>query len=448
MPRLEDVFGVGRDVPLSYVERADVDPAFRRALRRRKHIVLYGGSKQGKTCLRKHCLEPNESVVLQCSSVMDFRTLQASILKAARYKKIRTEHHKNASRGTLEGQAGVKVLGIGAQVEGRREREESRDLLFEYPDIDLANPNDIIAALDDIGFTKRVVLEDFHYLSRSTQKQFADTLKAYFEGSEICFIVVGVWRDQNRLVALNGDLLGRVDEIDVDRWRETELAQVVEKGAEHLKITISGDFAHDLAYQCRGFVYVIQEVCYNVCAEQGIVNDQSTVPVVGTGLRADREILEILSRQDGRYLSLICEIARGFQRTSLEIYKWLIYSILTCDVSKLEEGVSASELQERVSDIHPLGMQLNPGNVTQAVKSLVQLQNSKGIRPLVFDYDPTARILHIVDRGLLLWLRNLASLGHVEIPLPVPEMIWREDDWRQPEEVPDDSLDPPGGETS
>lgn len=448
MPKLEDVFGVGRGVPLSYVERSSVDPAFQRALQRGKHIVLYGGSKQGKTCLRKHCMEPGEYVVIQCGSTMDLRALQASILKAAGYRRIQTEQHRNASRRTFGGEAGVKALGIGAQIEGRRESEESRELSFEYPDIDLANPNDIIAALDGVGFSKRVVLEDFHYLSRHTQKQFADTLKGYFEGSDICFIVVGVWREQNRLVALNGDLLGRIEEVDVDRWRQSELVQIAETGAELLNTDIDQDFAFNLAYHCHGFVYILQEVCYNVFFEQGGEDERSTARRIGRELHADREILEVLAQQDGRYLSLISEIARGFQRTSLEIYKWLTYSILTCNVRQLETGIPASELQDRVIEIHPLGGQLNVGNITQALKSLVRLQNSKGIRPLVFDYDPTAKVLHIVDRGLLLWIQSLASLGHMEIPLPVPEMDWEEDDWRQKEDDLDDPLVHPASEAS
>lgn len=31
-------------------------------------------------------------------------------------------------------------------------------------------------------------------------------MKAFHEGSDLCFIVVGVWLDENRLIQHNGDL--------------------------------------------------------------------------------------------------------------------------------------------------------------------------------------------------------------------------------------------------
>lgn len=70
--------------------------------------------------------------------------------------------------------------------------------------------NDIIGALAEIGFEKFIVLEDFHYLSDEVQQDFAVALKAFHESSNLTFIVVGVWLDENRLVEFNGDLTERV----------------------------------------------------------------------------------------------------------------------------------------------------------------------------------------------------------------------------------------------
>jgi hypothetical protein len=51
-----DVFGVSRELPLTYVEREHVDDKLLDNLTRDKHIIIYGSSKQGKTCLRKALL--------------------------------------------------------------------------------------------------------------------------------------------------------------------------------------------------------------------------------------------------------------------------------------------------------------------------------------------------------------------------------------------------------
>ena len=66
--RTADVFGVSRDLPMTYVERDAVDDKLLDNLTRDKHVVIYGSSKQGKTCLRRHCLEENDYISIQCQN--------------------------------------------------------------------------------------------------------------------------------------------------------------------------------------------------------------------------------------------------------------------------------------------------------------------------------------------------------------------------------------------
>ncbi len=51
---------------LNYVERQEVDQKLVSNLTKNKYIVIYSSSKQGKTCLRKHCLQPEDHIVVQC----------------------------------------------------------------------------------------------------------------------------------------------------------------------------------------------------------------------------------------------------------------------------------------------------------------------------------------------------------------------------------------------
>lgn len=46
-----------------------------------------------------------------------------------------------------------------------------------------------------------------------------------------CFIVVGVWLDQNRLIQFNGDLTGRIVAINSDAWSVAQLREVINKVA-------------------------------------------------------------------------------------------------------------------------------------------------------------------------------------------------------------------------
>lgn len=65
---LDDIFGMSRDIPKNYVSRSYVDEELEVNLLRDKHIVIYGSSKQGKTCLRKKCIDENDQIVIQCNN--------------------------------------------------------------------------------------------------------------------------------------------------------------------------------------------------------------------------------------------------------------------------------------------------------------------------------------------------------------------------------------------
>lgn len=132
-------------------------------------------------------------------------------------------------------------------------------------ELDPEDVNDIILALDSIRFSRYIVLEDFHYLPIESQKDFSGALKAFHEESKYCFIVVGVWLEENRLTVYNGDLTGRITSINADMWEEPELRNVISKGEELLNISFNPRFVDDLILNCSGSVYITQEACYQCC---------------------------------------------------------------------------------------------------------------------------------------------------------------------------------------
>src|SRR5690606_27899679 len=81
--KVDDVFGVSRDVPGNYVTREKVDGKLIDSLTRDHHIVIYGSSKQGKTSLRKHCLQPADYITISCQNKWGLPELHSAILKEA-----------------------------------------------------------------------------------------------------------------------------------------------------------------------------------------------------------------------------------------------------------------------------------------------------------------------------------------------------------------------------
>lgn len=258
--------------------------------------------------------------------------------------------------------------------------------------------------MQEIGFNKFIVLEDFHYLPDETQRAFATALKAFHEASDYCFIVVGVWLDQNRLVQFNGDLTGRIVAVNADAWSIAELREVIDKGEVLLNITFDDRFKEQLVSGCSDSVSVVQETCFRACEACGVTSTQAQHRVIGESLTVSELIRDAIDQQTARYNAFMANFAEGFQTSELAMYKWLLAPILLATTEELEAGLSYSTIGSVIDKYHPSGP-INRGNVTQALQAISSLQARFNIKPIILDYDQTRRRLNVVDRGFLVWLK-------------------------------------------
>lgn len=401
--RADSVYGITRDVPLNYVARDSVDMSFIESLSLDKHIVIYGSSKQGKTCLRKHCLMDDDFVIVQCNNRWTLENIFGQILKQAGYKIVLSEKKTQTGRNKIIASISANVFGLGAKAGAEAEEQNSLDVETRGLELDPTDVNDIISALRHIGFEKYIVVEDFHYLPVEVQKDFSVALKAFHEASNLCFIVVGVWLEENRLIVYNGDLTGRVLAVDADEWRPEELLQVIDSGAKLLNVEFDEDFKKELVRESNDSVYIVQEVCRQACVDENIFVTQQHHAIVGNGSDVRQLVKKVVDEQTGRYIDFITKFSEGFQETRLEMHKWLLFPIIEAESQKLEEGFTYADLRRQLQEKHPNGKELNLGNLTQALQSAASLQTAKDIKPIILDYDQTSRRLNIVDRGFLIW---------------------------------------------
>lgn len=403
--RAVDVYGIGRELPLNYVSRKAVDEFFIANLTRDKHIIIFGSSKQGKTSLRKHCLQDDDYIVVHCSNKWGIGDLHSAILKRAGYEVTQSSTRTTSGKNKIVAAFKASVLGIGAETTGEKETSKSDAVTTAPLELDSEDVNDIISALPK--FSKFIVLEDFHYLPIETQKDFSVALKAFHEQSKLCFIIVGVWLEEGRLTVYNGDLTGRMVGVNADLWAAHELREVIAAGEALLNISFADSFKDAVLAGCLDSVYIVQEACYQACAREGINFTQSNTRYdVGAQQDVTELIREVVNQQTGRYNSFITLFAGGFQETALQMYKWLLYPVLTADGGALEAGLTYRHMRDVLRQHHPEGTMLNIGNLTQALQSAASLQVKKEIKPIVLDYDQTNLKLNVVDRGFLIWVAN------------------------------------------
>ena len=150
---VDEVYGLSRNIPLNYVERHDVDERLRCNLNRDKHITIFGSSKQGKTCLRKHCLNENDYILVQCSNRWSLSDLNANILKRAGYEL--TESTNVTYEGKAKVSASVKIL--DATLGGEAGGGATKNVTHRQLELDLSDVNDIIGALNEANFHQYMI---------------------------------------------------------------------------------------------------------------------------------------------------------------------------------------------------------------------------------------------------------------------------------------------------
>jgi hypothetical protein len=414
--QLSRVFGVSREKPLTYVERNNVDDKFKKNLARDKHIVIYGRSKQGKTCLHRNCLEEENYIVIQCRSSMLLTDLYATILKEAGAKIDISE--KKTTSGAFK--VGIELAASGkipflakgeAKSNFEGEQNSSTEKEKKYIEIDPDDPNDIIRILEAMQFSKYIMLEDFHYLSKEVQCQVAIDLKAFHEkSSKCCFIIVGVWLEPNRLLLYNGDLSGRLIPIDADRWEDSDLSKILSKGEELLNIKFSDTVKAAIITSCQKNVGILQETCWRLCQNYNITETQDKIISLNNDEEVDNIIKEIANDQAGRYQNLLFFLAdKNNNLDENELVKWIAFVVITATPQELILGISFQTISKRIREHHPNSLIFKDSNIYNALRKLTDIQNDNKVQPLVLDYDFNSNILRIVSSEFILYTEAISE---------------------------------------
>jgi hypothetical protein len=390
------IFQTARDLPKNYVERPHVDEAFIETLLQKNHIVIYGSSKQGKTSLRKRHLEEHDSVVIVCLNNWTIGDLQLAILKKVGFNLEDTSSFKK------DGSIKIKfnIPFIASMETGAGLSKENKQKYFS---INANDTNDVIDVINKVGFDKHIIIEEFHYLPLQTQKDFSISLKAYHEMSQVCFIIIGVWLENDRITSFNGDLTGRVKAINADLWNESDMNRLLEKSEKMLNIIFEDKFKRNLISKSNGNVFLVQRICLKACQLSNIHFVQAELKIIGTNISVEDEIKEELGSQNARFRNFLMEFSKGYGKTDLNLYKWILFAILKSNRETIENGLYEKVVRSTIKEAHPQKFKVTSPKLSQALAKSVELQSKIEIKPIIFEYDENKTKIKIVDKYFLLW---------------------------------------------
>jgi len=274
---LTDVFGVSNTVVMSYVERPKVDNKIKMALKSDRQIIVHGASKQGKTALVSKYIDYNDSVVVRLTPTSDIAGIYHSILRQSGI--VLKTSYTDGTGSSLKTEVKAKIKAAiaifgSAEVEGSGGATSNRDTKTNFQEVpfNLELAQDVGELLKKVSLRKFIILENFHYLSEDIQKTFSYDLRT-FQEIGIRFIILGVWREKDRMSQYNGDLLDRVEEIAVEPWDKNDFKKIAIRGSEYLNVIFDSMLIDKTIAASFGSVGVFQELLKEICFEAGVYDD-------------------------------------------------------------------------------------------------------------------------------------------------------------------------------
>lgn len=430
--KVSEVYGVSNQMIETYIEREKVDSLFLDGLQRRKHIIVYGASKQGKTSLTNKHLTENDYVKVNCSTGTTIIDIYHSILRQLDVEILSTKGEVYSADG--DAKVGIKVkirIPILGSVETTGEigsgvgKEQSKT--YKIVDYNLSLAQDVSELLKSLGFSKRIILENFHYLQEEVQQQLAFDLRI-FEDYDILFIVLGIWRERNRLSQYNGDLVDRLIEIPVEPWDTIDLKKIVEIGFPLLNVSFE-NVADYIITCCFDSVGVFQEICKESCYAAGISETSEKLVEItkeNVDLAVEKKLEDYSSRHVRCLESFIEQVAKSSNEIPLYIPYYFIKIMLSESFEEINRGLKRKSLHEKIKEIHHRPDDVRASDMGYFFKTLVQNQLKKRISPPIFDYDLSTRSVKIIDSTFYFFLKNCNREEIIE-ELSVPQGVLKSD---------------------
>jgi hypothetical protein len=410
--KTSEVFGVSNEEILSYIERNDVDDLFTNGVSQNKHIIVFGSSKQGKSALvNKHLSEEN-LIRINCVPRSRPSDIYKSILRQLNvaFEQESSTQTLNgfANKGGLKVKVNVPLFGeVEGNISGQTEKSQSSIIKYQTIEYNLELPQDISEILKKIGFKRRIVLENFHYLDEETQREFSFHLRN-FEDYNILFVILGIWKEKNRLAQYNGDLQDRLIEIPVEPWVKDDFIKVVKGGEPLLNVSFK-NVIDRLSTESFDSIGVFQELCKECCLAAGVKETQMEMLFIEES-HLNTAIEKKLEDYSGRHIrsleSFIEQKTKSSEKTPLFLAYYFIKVLLSHNFDDIVEGMKRKQIQESIQSIHHRPEDVRPSDMSNFLHNVKENQLKKKINPPIFDYDLSIRTLKIIDSTFYFFLRN------------------------------------------
>jgi hypothetical protein len=226
-------------------------------------------------------------------------------------------------------------------------------------------------------------------------------------------VILGVWKERNRLAQFNGDLLDRIHEVPVEPWLDTDFDRVVQEGERHLNVVIGSTVREAVKSASFNSIGVYQELLKQTCALSGITQtapDLLHVDDMSQFENAKIAKAEDYSTRHERALEAIAtgNISGGGRGDAIPLFLpyYLVRVICEEGYAGMISGMRRSTIHEKIQAIHHRPLDVRASDMSNLLHNLGALQASKNISPPIVDYNQGLKLLQVVDSTFYFFLKN------------------------------------------
>lgn len=257
-----EVFKPGGVPSVTYVARPhlDLEAKVSGALAR-KHafIVMSGPTKCGKSVLITRVLQDTRQILVQGGQIESAQDFWKHIAHHAKIpsSKTRTKTSSWSIRSLAELALSIPALLQGKiSTDATRGWQKSEALTFNN-----------VALLDALSELRRqdavLVIEDFHYLDKVTQRTVVRSLKSsVFAGLKV--VILAVPHRSFDPTDVETEVEGRVHHVEVPKWSPDDLLDIALKGFSALGIEVPTNVLSRICEDSFGNPLLVQEICYEI----------------------------------------------------------------------------------------------------------------------------------------------------------------------------------------
>ncbi len=299
---------------------------------------------------------------------------------------------------------GLSVSGEFGEVNSQGESEHKRE--FNKSEKFVLNKDRVIKYFKDNGLV--LLLDDFHYAPDDVQIQIAQQLKDAIR-KEFKAIVVSLPHRADDAIRKNADLTGRINSINIEPWKESELEEIAIKGFKELGIHIDSSISKQISIESLTSPQLMQYICLSICTL--LDSDEKDIKEIPKEVLKKAYRFTTINLNYGDVVKILKEgpNTRGNKRKLYKTKTGKEIDIYGLIVEAIKEnpplvGLTLDEIKRRIDNIIISNIK---GPDRQAIRdSLNKLQkiiNEKEGIYKVFEWKDS--VAHILDPLFLFYLR-------------------------------------------